>query len=676
LPLPDANLLGDATSPYLLQHAGNPVHWRPWSTAAFAEARERRKPILLSIGYAACHWCHVMAHESFEDADVAAVMNELFVNIKVDREERPDIDRIYMTALLAFTDHGGWPMTLFLDADGAPFWGGTYFPKVPRRGMPGFVDVLRAVARVHGEEPERIAANADAVRHHLADHAAITTADRPLDRDLLDRTAHDLLRRFDPRWGGLLGAPKFPQTNLLDLLWRVGLRGADDALSAVLTTLDRMSRGGIYDHLGGGYARYSTDETWSVPHFEKMLSDNAQILELLGRAWSATGQPMFRERIEETVAWLDRETTVAGGAFASSIDADSEHREGAFYVWSHAELQEILGADFPLFAEAYDIRPAGNWEGVSIPNRNGDSRPRDEARERRLAELRALLLERRSQRPRPITDDKVLADWNGAAITALTLVARRLDRPDWLDRARRAYRFIAESMTVGDRLGHSWRDGRLLFPGFSADYAHMIRAAVTLYETSREPAFLADAIRWADALDRHHADPDGGWYQTADDAEPLLVRPRALHDDAVPNPTAVAVDALLRLAVLTGDDRRREIAETALDRLAGVVRGEPRASASLLAAFDTAIDLVEVVVIVPPGGDPTPMRRVVFESIDPRIVLFETESIEGLPAMHPAASRSSIDGAVTAWVCRDHACGLPITDPATLAAALDTQRPA
>jgi len=673
LSLPAANLLAGTASPYLLQHADNPVHWRPWGPAALAEARETGKPILLSIGYAACHWCHVMAHESFEDPAVAAVMNRLFVNIKVDREERPDIDQIYMAALHAFGQPGGWPLTMFLDADGRPFWGGTYFPREPKWGRPGIIEVLERIATVHADEPSKVAGNGEAIRRRLA--ARPTSAPAELGEDFLDAVAERLLDIADPVEGGTKGAPKFPQCSLLELWWRAGRRRAGGAATdAVLRTLARMSRGGIWDHLGGGFARYSVDDRWLVPHFEKMLYDNAQLLELLGRAWTTTGDPLFRDRCEETVAWLSREMVRPEGGFASAIDADSEHEEGRFYVWTAAEIREVLGPDFDTFAAAYDVTPDGNWEGRTILNRSADPTRRDRTRETVLADCRRRLLDRRAGRIRPMTDDKVLADWNGMAIAALTLVARRFDRPEWLDLARRAYRFVADVMGRGDRLAHAWRDGAAVFPGLSGDLAQMARAALVLYETTREAAYLADARRWMAALDRHHADPSGGWFLTGDDAEALIVRPASAKDDATPNPNAVAIETLLRLAFLTGDDDYRRRAEAALFGLSGAMMEDIFATAALANALDLAIGAVEVVLVVPPESDPEPLRRVVFESTDPRIVLFETDSTAGLAADHPARGKTAVAGLPTAWVCRRGACGLPQTEPAPLRALLETGR--
>ncbi len=673
MPLAPLNLLGETTSPYLQQHADNPVHWRPWGPEALAEARELDRPILLSIGYAACHWCHVMAHESFEDPVTAEVMNRLFVNIKVDREERPDIDQIYMAALRAFDPNGGWPLTMFLEPSGRPFWGGTYFPPADRWGRPGFRRVLEEMARLYVEDRERVTSNAGAITRRLTE----ATREEPtgLTPDLLDTIAFRLLDLYDPVNGGTRGAPKFPQTPILDLWWRAARRSAGTgARGAVLHTLEKMSRGGIWDHLAGGFSRYSVDDRWLVPHFEKMLYDNAQLLELLGRAWSSSGEPLFRERIEGIVGWLADEMTLPSGAFAASLDADSEGEEGRYYVWDYEELKAVLGEDLPFFAAAYDVQPGGNWEGRIVLDRSGDTRRHDRSREERLADCRRRLARERSKRPRPATDDKVLADWNGATIHALVSVGRLLDRRDWLDRAVTAYRFVAESMSRGDRLGHSWRNDRLSFPGLASDLVHMARAAIILAETLGHEPWLTDALRWMTALNAHHADSTGGWYLTADDAEALIVRPSSIKDDAVPNHNAVAIENSLRLAILTGDDHWRLQAEEVMERLSGAILADVWSTASLSNAFDTMIETVEVVLVVPRGTDATPLRRVVFESNDPRIVLLEIATTEDLAPGHPAHGKTAIDGLPTAWVCRSGSCGLPTTEPSPLRTLLETGR--
>ncbi len=427
------NRLREASSPYLLQHRDNPVDWWEWGQEAFAEAGRTNRPVLLSIGYAACHWCHVMAHESFEDPAVAAVMNALFVNIKVDREERPDVDHVYMSALHVLGEQGGWPLTMFLTPAGEPFWGGTYFPKEPKYGRPGFVQVLRDVSRIFHAEPERIAHNHSLITRSLAGAAARSDGGSLSLADL-DRIGARLTDLFDPRHGGLKGAPKFPNPPILEFLFRYARRNGDaTALAQVHLSLERMALGGIHDHLAGGFARYSTDERWLVPHFEKMLYDNAQLLELYAVAAAETGRGLFRSAAEGIVAWLEREMVLPEGGFASSLDADSEGEEGRFYVWTLAEIREALGEEADFFARVYDVAEEGNWEGVSILNRLdfGEAPPTVEAR---LEPLRRKLLARRESRARPGLDDKVLADWNGLMIAALVraglLLGRlRLDRP-------------------------------------------------------------------------------------------------------------------------------------------------------------------------------------------------------------------------------------------------------
>jgi uncharacterized protein len=494
------NRLAGATSPYLLQHQHNPVDWWPWSAEALAEAKRLNRPILLSVGYAACHWCHVMAHESFEDEATARVMNERFVNIKVDREERPDIDQIYMNALHLLGEQGGWPMTMFLTPSGEPVWGGTYFPKDARFGRPAFVDVLREVARLFKDEPDKIAQNREALLSRLQQRARpegkVTVGLKEL-----DSAARQLGNMIDTTHGGLRGAPKFPQPALLEMLWRAGMRSKEQRFfDLVEFSLERMCEGGIYDHLGGGFSRYSVDERWLVPHFEKMLYDNAQLLELLALAWQRSGRALFAVRARETVAWLAREMTTKEGAFCASLDADSEGEEGKFYVWSYDEVMRALGLEEgEFFAGHYDLTPEGNFEGHTILNRLAkvERTPDDEAR---LAPLRAKLLALRDLRIRPGLDDKVLADWNGLMIAALVNAGVAFDEPAWIDMATRAFDFIARDMTRGtndeQRLGHSWREGQLLLPGLASDFAAMIRAAVALYEARGERAYLERAIAW------------------------------------------------------------------------------------------------------------------------------------------------------------------------------------
>ncbi|CEG10078.1 Thioredoxin-related protein [Afipia felis] len=590
------NRLAGETSPYLLQHQHNPVDWWPWGPEALAEAQRTGKPILLSVGYAACHWCHVMAHESFEDETTAAVMNELFVPIKVDREERPDIDQIYMNALHLLGEQGGWPLTMFLTPDGAPVWGGTYFPKTAQYGRAAFVEVLRELARIFRDEPDKIAANKTAIEKSLSQRSSADAASIGLNE--LDNAAGSIARATDPANGGLRGAPKFPQCSMLEFLWRAGARTGDERY--FITTnlaLTQMSQGGIYDHLGGGYARYSVDAKWLVPHFEKMLYDNAQILDMLALEHARAPNELYRQRAEETVGWLNREMLTKEGGFASSLDADSEGEEGKFYVWSQAEIAHLLGPDdATFFAAKYGVSAEGNFEGHNILNRLDDgSETATEAEQ--LAALRAILFRAREKRVHPGLDDKVLADWNGLTIAALAHAANAFNRPDWLTLAATAFGFVTTTMSRRDRLGHSWRAGKLLQPALASDHAAMIRAALALYEATGDHLFLDQAILWQADLDTHYGDPQhGGYFLTSDDAEGLILRPHSTVDDAIPNHVGLTAQNLARLAVLTGDERWRRQLDMLFKHMLPVAAANMFGHLSLLNALDLYLAGSEIVV--------------------------------------------------------------------------------
>jgi hypothetical protein len=667
------NRLAGETSPYLLQHQHNPVDWWPWGPPALAAATRENKPILLSVGYAACHWCHVMAHESFEDAATAAVMNELFVSIKVDREERPDIDEIYMNALQHLGEQGGWPLTMFLTPAGEPFWGGTYFPNTARYGRPAFVDVLREVARVFHQEPEKIETNRKALKAQLAARAKAGGKVKMGPAEL-DDIAERIGSLFDPVNGGVRGAPKFPQCGMLEFLWRAGERtGQERYFNAVGITLDRMSEGGIYDHLGGGYSRYSVDEQWLVPHFEKMLYDNAQILELLALAHARTGHLLFRERAVETVEWLVREMTTPEGGFASSLDADSEGEEGKFYVWSLAEIKTVLGElDAGFFTTPYGLTEEGNFEGRNILNRLNHL-PRNKDNEARLKIMRAKLLAARARRVRPGLDDKVLADWNGLMIAALAHAGALLGEKSWIELAAGAFGMVAESMTRGDRLGHSWRAGRLLFPGLSSDYAAMIRAAIALHQATGAETYLVQAVKWTAALERHHADAEaGGYFLTADDAEGLIVRPAQTRDDALPNPNALMAQNLVRLSVLAGEDRYRIRADRLLDGLLPHASENLFGHMALLSALDLRLRHREIVA-VGKRADEFAEAALRLPFLD-RTILRASDA-DQLPAAHPArAMAASAPEQGAAFVCQGERCSLPITDPGKLAESVSATR--
>jgi uncharacterized protein YyaL (SSP411 family) len=670
------NRLAHETSPYLLQHKSNPVDWWPWGPAALAEAKRGNKPILLSVGYAACHWCHVMAHESFEDAATAAVMNELFVNIKVDREERPDIDQIYMSALHLLGERGGWPMTMFLTPDGEPFWGGTYFPNTSKFGRPGFTDVLRNVSRIFHEEPQNVEQNRAAIMARLAESAR-PTGKVTIGVAELDRAAAQIGGLIDPLHGGLRGAPKFPQAMMLEFLWRAGQRtGTERYFAAVELTLERICQGGIYDHLGGGFSRYSVDERWLVPHFEKMLYDNALLLELLGLVYQRTGRELFRIRARETVAWLEREMTTPGGAFCASLDADSEGEEGKFYVWSLAEITQVLGPqDAAYFAARYDVTPDGNFEGHNIINRLNDL-PRNMDDDDRLAPLRQKLLAARAKRVRPGLDDKVLADWNGLMIAALVNAGLIFDEPSWLQDAARAFLFIDAKMSHGDRLGHSWRDGRLLFPGLASDHAAMIRAALALYEATGESGYLERALAWQAGLDRHYADPaTGGYFLTASDAEGLVVRPNSTADEATPNPNAVEAQNLVRLAFYSGQDAWRRQADQLLDGLLPIANDNLFMHVALLNALDLRLRAAEIVVVGsgPPAHDLA--AAALKQPFLDRVVL-RAPSPAALPNQHPAQDKLKSAPGVAAYVCVGETCSLPVASSEQLTRTLAAMRSA
>ena len=670
------NRLARETSPYLLQHKDNPVHWWAWGPEALAEAKRSGRPILLSVGYAACHWCHVMAHESFEDEATAAVMNQLFVNIKVDREERPDIDAIYMRALHSLGEQGGWPLTMFLDSDARPFWGGTYFPPTPRFGRPGFLQVLREVSRIYTEERDKVTHNAgvliDALQARDGGAATAVIEDNVL-ADLVGR----MVGAVDPIHGGLTGAPKFPQWCFFWLLWRGAIRfGNAGAKSAVETTLTNICQGGIYDHLGGGFARYSVDARWLVPHFEKMLYDNALLVDLMCEAYRETGNELYARRVDETVGWLLREMVTEGGAFAASLDADSEGEEGKFYVWSRAEIVDVLGeADAEVFADAYDVTEAGNWEGHTILNRLRSPMLRAPTEEKALAHMRLELLARRSRRIRPGWDDKVLADWNGLMIAALAHAARVFDRPEWLAAAATAFDFILHRMEKKGRLAHAYRAGQAKVQGNAGDYANMIWGALRLLQATNEAVFLAAAERWCATLDAHFwVMGAGGYAFTADDTTDVIVRMRGAHDDATPNANAIMISNLAALHLLTGKPAYLERAHAIPQAFAPDVGHNTLGHCGLLAGFFDLIAPQHVAVVRTEDGDaPARLARVMFKLSLPGAVL-QTVSDSELPSMGPLAGKTAVGSKPTAYACIGPQCSLPVTEPDALLEMLRGQR--
>ena len=666
------NLLAGETSPYLLQHADNPVDWHPWGPEALAAAKSQDKPILLSVGYAACHWCHVMAHESFENEEIAALMNKLFINIKVDREERPDIDAIYMQSLALLGQQGGWPLTMFLTPAGEPFWGGTYFPPDSRFGRPGFSDVLHTIHQYWREKPEDITKNVTTLRGAIS-NMAIAKAGGEVSLDVIERAAHRLAQEFDKNNGGIGTAPKFPNPSILKLLWRTHKRcGSSDLRDIVLLTLEKMSHGGIYDHLGGGFARYSVDAIWLAPHFEKMLYDNAQLIDLLTWAWQDTGDPLFATRIQETINWTIQEMVADGGGFAATLDADSEGEEGKFYIWSAEEIDTILGENAELFKEAYDVKSAGNWEGQNILNRINPPRKFTPVEEVSLSKCREALMAERNKRTRPGWDDKVLADWNGLMIAAMAEASAVFGEPIWLTTAVDAYSFVRGNMLADGRLFHSYRNGQPKHVGTLDDYACMIRAACTLNEVTGKTSYLEEAEAWAAILDAHYWDKiDGGYFFTADDAEALIVRNKSVSDHATPSGNGLMVSMLAQLYFLTGNPNYRDRAEILITAFSG----ELNENFFPLAAFMNGVERLQCgkqIVVVGNRNDKQTqdlLHEVLGVSL-PNRILTVLDPQDTLPSNHPAFGKKQIGEQPTAYICVGTTCSLPLTDKESLAKAL------
>jgi uncharacterized protein YyaL (SSP411 family) len=694
-----ANRLAGETSPYLLQHAGNPVDWYPWGPEALARARELDRPVFLSVGYAACHWCHVMERESFEDPAIASFLNENFVAVKVDREERPDVDAVYMDAVQALTGSGGWPMSVFLAPDGRPFYGGTYFPNERRHGMPSFGDVLAGVAGAWRERRTEVEASATSLTAHVARRVSLSDGEAGLDARLLDAAVGALEGGFDAVNGGWGSAPKFPQPMTIDFLLRRATAGDVRALPLARRALDRMADGGIFDQLAGGFARYATDAAWLVPHFEKMLYDNALLARAYLHAWALTAEPAYLRVAMATLDFVAREMTLPDGVFAASLDADTDGEEGATYTWTADEVRAALSeaglADaWPLVSEAYDVTPAGNWEGRVILRRvAGDTglaerhgRPPGEVAEL-LGRARGALLAARDRRRQPARDDKAIAGWNGLALGAFAEAAALLAREGdaTLDGDAARYRAIAERAagrlvavlrTPDGRFLRSWKDGRARHAGTLEDQACMADGLLALYEATADERWFTIASEAADAILAHFADPAGGLYDTADDAESLVVRPRSLQDNAVPSGGAMAACVFLRLAALTGERGHAAAAEAALAVVGVVPADHPTAFAQWLVAMDWRVGPVDEVAIVGDPADPRTRRlaAVARGGVDhlrwrPRQVIVVGPDV-ALSVVPLLQGRFALRGAPTAFVCRSFACRQPVTEPEALAAIL------
>lgn len=685
-PMPPANRLASETSPYLRQHAHNPVDWYPWGAEALARAQAEQKPIFLSVGYAACHWCHVMERESFEDPAVAAILNEHFINIKVDREERPDVDQIYMSAVVALTRHGGWPMSVFLTPEQQPFYAGTYFPPEDRHGMPSFRRVLQGVLAAWKERRAEVTQSAEQITAHLREAAAIEAGDAALTPDLLRQAESLLARAFDARHGGFGQAPKFPHPLEIRLLLRLHRRFHHAAAKDMaLLSLDKMAAGGIYDHLGGGFHRYSTDSRWLVPHFEKMLYDNALLVQAYLDGWLAEGRPRYREVVEETLAWVEREMIGPDGCFFSTLDADSEGEEGKFYVWSAEEVERVLGKErADRFAAAYDVTTEGNWEGKNILHR-----PKSDEQDAQLlgvpvealcAELRQArheLLAARGQRVRPGLDDKYLTAWNGLMVSAFAQAAQVLD-PKYATPARRAMDAVLSRLRHPSgrllRTASPSQPGKLL--GYLEDYSFLLVSLVDLYETTFEERWLRTAAELADQMiDLFWDKGEGGFFFVGRDGEALLHPSKDPQDNAVPSGNSMAVVALLRLATLMDRGDWRTKAEQTLRLFSGLMASMPMAFGQMLAALDFHLGPVRTYALVgPPGAtEVQDMLRAIRERFEPnRVVIagpeagYDTATARLLPAL---AGKRSI-GSAAVYLCEGSTCEPPLPDAAALRARL------
>jgi uncharacterized protein YyaL (SSP411 family) len=689
------NRLADETSPYLRQHKDNPVDWYPWGDEAFARARAEDKPIMLSVGYSACHWCHVMAHESFEDPETAEVMNRLFVNIKVDREERPDVDAVYMTAVQSLTGRGGWPMTVFLTPEGEPFYGGTYYPKEERHGLPGFTQLLEAIDDAWQGRRDELLTQAGKLSAALARSGDLPGAgtDSGLGTEVLDRAAAQLAAHYDGQFGGFGGAPKFPQAMSLDHLLRHYVRTGDGLSREVaLGTLDAMAAGGMYDQLGGGFHRYSVDARWLVPHFEKMLYDQATLARAYLHAWLVAGQERHKRVLEETVEYVLRDLRHEDGGFYSAEDADSEGEEGKFYVWSLDELNEVLGAagltedQAAAIAGWWGVTKGGNFEGHNILHIAGVSLEatggpgRGAAPPEGIEQAREALFRHREQRVRPGLDDKVLTGWNGMFLQALAEAAAALGRDDWMQAARANARFMLDELRRPDgRLLRSWQadatpgpDGRRArHLGYAEDYAALLGALVSLAEVD-DVAWLVPAGEIAAGLCDLFADP-GGFYTTGTDAEALITRPRDVFDNATPSANSLAANGLLRLAALTGESRWQEAGEGAVRAVGAVMGDHPTAFAELHGALERAIrPPIEVAVVGDPGDAATAeLTGEIRRRFMPTAVSVTAPPGTGAELTPLLADRPLVDNRPTAYVCQHFACRQPVTDPADLAEQLD-----
>ncbi len=664
------NKLIHTTSPYLIQHAHNPVDWYPWGEEALARALAEDKPIFLSIGYAACHWCHVMAHESFEDPQTAELLNLDFISIKVDREERPDLDSIYMNAVVAMTGQGGWPMSVFLTPDLVPFYGGTYFPSQPRYGMPSFHDVLRKLASLWHNDRQQVFNASEKLAEALTHQTASDTSIIPFTKEVLTKAVSNLTHSYDWTYGGWGKAPKFPQTMALEFLLKSHASCDEDTLQLVTHALTAMARGGMNDVVGGGFARYSTDVAWLVPHFEKMLYDNALLSQVYLHAWQVSGNPRFREVVEQTLDFIIRELHSPEGGFYASLDADSEGIEGKFYVWTLSEIRAALGGRDDLFEAAYGITPAGNWEGKLILQRvmnnaelvNQFSLSSD-AINSHLALQHQRLLAVRNERVRPATDDKVLTAWNGWMLSSFAEAARVLQNDAYLKIAQDNANFLLTQLIVDGRLHRAWRKGQVSGAVFLEDYAALIIGLLDLYQADFDPRWYTAANELTQKMGEMFNDPAGGFFDTSENAEKLLLRPKELQDNATPSGNALATEALLKMAAFSGNQHWRELAEHTLTLVAEQAGAHPTGFGRWLSAGIIALNPTQQITIV--GDLSSDALKAFLREINRSYRPFTIMAATSLPLPPDAppllAERPMIDGKPTIYICEGFVCQQPIT---------------
>jgi len=675
-----ANKLQYETSPYLLQHANNPVEWYPWGPEALKKAKQEDKPILLSVGYSACHWCHVMEHESFENGDIAALMNSSFVNIKVDREERPDIDSIYMQAVQALTGHGGWPMTVFLTPDGKPFYGGTYYPPEDRRGMPGFPRVLAAMAEAYSNRKTEVANATSGLLEHLENMAQIRSHEEMPYGELINSAFSQLKEGFDSMDGGFGAAPKFPQPMIYDFLLHNHHSTKDKlALHMVEFSLDKMANGGIYDHLGGGFHRYSTDGSWLVPHFEKMLYDNALLASIYINAFQATRKSRYKKVSEETIDYILREMTTNEGGFCSSQDADSENVEGKFFVWTKHEIENALAdQNFKLFNEYFNVTATGNFEGNNILNITTNSKElaksfhlTEQEFDSQIEHSKNTLLNLRNLRIAPDRDDKILTAWNGLTLKAIAQASSVFERDDYLAAAINNAHFIVNNLIINNRLCRTYKDGKAKLNGYLEDYAFLADGLLALYEATFDRLWFDQSKKLVDIMiDLFWDTKVGLFYDTSRDHESLIIRPRDFFDNATPSGSSIAVEVLIKMSRLTSQNRYLTIAENALSSVHQIMARYPNGMGRWLSSLDLYQNPSKDIVII---GDPTDpdtkaLLKVIHNSYIPNKIIAgcnddPENSINNIPLLD---YRTKIGGKPTVYVCENNVCKLPVTDSASL----------